>query len=253
MTSKPDFEVSDDMLMALADGELTGPDASKLLARIKANPDLAARYAVFTATADALRQAMDPGAVPDHLISTVLTAPTGADTATASASGGATVIPLRRKGPVARAMGWPMALAASVALAAGIGGFLAGQSTAPGATGSIDMAAAALSSAATGDVVTLADGSTARALGSFTTDLGLCRMIAVDGSDMHRDRAIVCRDETGQGAGAGWRTALSVSEGGTSQFLPASDVAVEMIDTFLDVIGAGPALTASEEAQALGR
>ena len=249
MTSKPDFEVSDDMLMALADGELTGPDASKLLARIKANPDLAARYAVFTATADALRQAMDPGPVPDHLISTVLTAPTGADTA--AATPGATVIPLRRKGPVARAMGWPMALAASVTLAAGIGGFLAGQSTAPGATGSIDMAAAALSSAATGDVVTLADGSTARALGSFTTDLGLCRMIAVDGSDMHRDRAIVCRDDTG--TTTGWRTALSVTEGGTSQFLPASDVAVEMIDTFLDVIGAGPALTASEEAQALGR
>lgn len=60
MTSANNKNVSDEMLMALADGELTGPDASRLLARIKANPDLAIRYALFTDTADALRQAMDP-------------------------------------------------------------------------------------------------------------------------------------------------------------------------------------------------
>lgn len=249
MTMKPDLNVSDEMLMALADGELTGPDAVKLLARIKADPVLAERYALFTATADALRQAMDPGAVPDHLIATVLTAPTGA--ATQADRPEAKVIPLSRQSRGLRGVSWPVALAASIALAAGIGGFLAGQSVTPGTAGSIDMAAAALSGAATGDVVTLADGSTARALGSFDTDLGLCRMIAVDGSDQHRDRAIVCRDDSAEGTA--WRTALSVTEGGNSQFLPASDVAVETIDAFLDVIGAGPALTAVEEAQALGR
>jgi hypothetical protein len=267
MIMKPELNVSDEMLMALADGELTGPDASKLMARIKANPELAERYALFSGTAEALRQAMDPGPVPDYLISTVLTAPAGADADRMSNPAQNTVAPdavapdavapvsnvtaLRPNRIATRQLVWPMALAASVALAAGIGGFLAGQSTAPVSGGGIELAAAALSETATGDSVILADGRSARAMGSFTTDLGLCRLIAVDDTDSQIDRAIVCRDETSDDAG--WRTALSVTEGGSGQFLPASDIAVEMIDNFLDVIGAGPALTATEEAQALTR
>ena len=241
MTHETDMNVSDEMLMALADGELTGPDASKLMARIKASPALTARYAMFTDTAEALRQAMDPGPVPDYLISTVLTAPTGQ-------AGAAEVIPLRRKAAVTqRRMAWPMALAASLALAVGVGGFLTGRGLAPAQTG-LETAAAALSGTATGGSVALADGSMARALGSFDTDLGLCRLIAVDGADGHADRAVVCQAE-----GAGWRTALSVTEGGAGMFLPASDMAVGLIDDFLDGIGAGAAMTPEAEAQVLAR
>ena len=241
MTHETDMNVSDEMLMALADGELTGPDASKLMARIKASPALTARYAMFTDTAEALRQAMDPGPVPDYLISTVLTAPTGQ-------AGAAEVIPLRRKAAVTqRRMAWPMALAASLALAVGVGGFLTGHGLAPAQTG-LETAAAALSGTATGGSVALADGSMARALGSFDTDLGLCRLIVVDGADGHTDRAVVCQAED-----AGWRTALSVTEGGAGMFLPASDMAVGLIDDFLDGIGAGAAMTPEAEAQVLAR
>lgn len=246
MTHETDMNVSDEMLMALADGELTGPDASKLMARIKANPDLAARYALFTDTAEALRQAMDPGPVPDALISTVLTAPTGL--APTQAAQAAPVTPLRRKDrAAARSMVWPMALAASLALAVGVGGFLTGRSLAPAPAG-LGTAAAALAGTPTGGSVTLADGSMARALGSFATDLGLCRLIVLDGADGHADRAVVCQAED-----SAWRTALSVTEGGAGMFLPASDMAVGVIDEFLDGIGAGAAMTPEAEAQALSR
>jgi hypothetical protein len=246
MTFETDMNVSDEMLMALADGELTGPDASKLMARIKADPELAARYALFTGTAASLRQAMDPGPVPDYLISTVLTAPAG-QAATQPASM-AEVIPLPRKAEVApRAMLWPMAMAASLALALGVGGFLTGRSLAPSPAG-LDVAAAALAGTATGGSVMLADGSMARALGSFDTDMGLCRLIAVDGVDGHADRAVVCQVE-----GSAWRTALSVTEGSAGMFLPASDMSVSLIDDFLDGIGAGAAMMPEAEARALAR
>jgi hypothetical protein len=256
MTHETDKNVSDEMLMALADGELTGPDASKLLARIRANPDLAARYALFTETAAALREAMDPGAVPDHLIAAVLTAPTGLP---APEAGAARVVPLRRDGGAGRgrAVIWPMALAASLVLAVGVGGFLTGRSLAPVAapqSGTLaasigpEAAAVALAGVATGGSVMLEDGSTARALGSFDTDLGLCRLIGLEGADGHADRAVICLD-----AERRWRSALTVTEGQSGLFLPASDMAVEVIDAFLDGIGAGAALPPAAEAQRLAR
>lgn len=246
MTFETDMNVSDEMLMALADGELTGPDASRLMGRIRANPDLAARYALFTDTADALRLAADPGPVPDYLISTVLTAPTGQ--AGSQSAPVPNVTPLRRKaaGGSGR-MVWTMALAASLVVAVGVGGFLTGRSFDPARAG-LDTAAQALAVTATGGSVTLAGGSTARALGTFDTDVGLCRLIAVNGSNGHADRAVVCQADEGI-----WRTALSVTEGGAGMFLPASDTAVGLIDDFLDGIGAGPAMTPDDEARALAR
>jgi hypothetical protein len=245
MTQKPESNVSDDMLMALADGELTGPDASKLLAQIKANPELSARYAMFTTTAAALRDALDPGPVPDHLISTVLTAPMGS---VPEQGQDATVIPLRAGGKAAPKWSvWPMALAASLALAMGIGGFLTGRGMAPVPAG-LETAAIALTGTTTGGSTMLADGSTARVLGSFDTDIGLCRLIVVDGADGHMDRAVLCRSEPGA-----WRTALAVSEGSSNMFLPASDMAVGLIDDFLTGIGASAAMPPEDEARALSR
>lgn len=245
MTQKPESNVSDDMLMALADGELTGPDASKLLAQIKASPELSARYAMFTGTAAALRDALDPGPVPDHLISTVLTAPMGG---APEQPQDATVIPLRAKGKATPTWSvWPIALAASLALAMGIGGFLTGRSMAPVPAG-LETAAIALTGTTTGGSTMLADGSTARVLGSFDTDIGLCRLIAVDGADGHMDRAVLCRSEPDV-----WRTALAVSEGSSNMFLPASDMAVGLIDDFLNGIGANAAMNPEDEARALSR
>lgn len=243
MSTETDRNVSDEMLMALADGELSGPDASKLHARIKADPALAVRYARFTDTAAILRQAMDLGPVPDHLIASVLTTPTGMPDSKTDQ----TVVPLQGAAGKPRILAWPVALAASLVLAVGIGGFLTGRGMTPPPAG-LDAAASELAGTATGGSVLLRDGSTARALGSFETDLGLCRLIAFESAAGQADRAIACKAEADT-----WQIALRVTEGGAGMFMPASDMAVGLIDDFLDGIGAGAVLPPDEELRALER
>ncbi len=243
MTLDSNRNESDEMLMALADGELSGPDADRLRDRIAADPELAKRYALFTRTAAALRQAMEAGPVPDHLIATVLTAPTGADSSDSDK-----ITPLRPRSPSsARRMVWPLALAASLVLALGIGTYLGQSGSLPAGT-TPAQAAAALSGTATGGFVTLEDGTTARTLSSFDTDLGLCRLIALETSTGQSDRALVCQHDSAE-----WQTALVVTAGDSNDFSLASDRAVEMVDHFLDSIGAGAPLTPEEEARALGQ
>ncbi|GAA0306083.1 anti-sigma factor family protein [Rhodovulum strictum] len=221
--------VSDEMLMALADGELNDTDAQRLHDRIDADPELARRYADFVETRALLRAAFPPEPVPAHLIAAVMQggAPRG------------NVVALRRRGLAAPV--WGMTIAASLVLA--VGGFWAGRSTAPtmAAGGTIGALTASLP---TGAELTLPDGSTARVLASYETDLGLCRMIAQDGL-----RHVTCRDgQTGD-----WALALSIQAGGAGSFLPASDIAVGVIDRLLDEIGAGPALTGAAESRALSQ
>lgn len=237
-------DVDDTMLMALADGELPGPEAGVLRARIAADPDLAARYALFAETRAVLKAAFGGEAVPPSLIETVRAAPIGA-----AAPEPEVVVPFRRRvalGP--RGLAWP-ALAASLLLAVAAGGFLAGRASAPGpgdlAAGP-EAAALALAAVPTGGAAELGDGSTARALGTFDTDLGLCRLIAVEVASGATERVVACREE-----GRGWQVALAVASGGGGAYLPASDMAVALVDGFLDEIAAGPMLEGAEEARAL--
>lgn len=226
--TRPD-EVSDDMLMALADGELHGADADRLRTLVQADPDLAARYAVFTRTRRLMQGAFPPEPVPDRLIAAVLQG----DTAQAN------VTPFRKRQWAAP--GWGMALAASLVLA--VGGFWAGRGTAPAIPAGGDIGALT-ASLPTGGETALPDGSRARVLASYETDLGLCRMIAQDGL-----RHITCRrPDTG-----GWALALSVQGDAAGGFLPAADMGVGLIDRLLDDIAAGPALTGDAEQQALAR
>lgn len=232
--SNPDH-VSDDMLMALADGELDATDAQHLRMRIAQDPDLAARYADFAQTRALLQDAFAPDPVPDRLINAVLQGDAPQDKPS-------TIVPMRRR--LRAATGWGLALAASLVLA--IGGFWAGRSTGPmlADRGNIGMATATLP---TGAEMLLPDGSTARVLASYNTDLGLCRMIAQDGL-----RHITCRDaQSGH-----WATALSVQAGDvkgtdTAGYLPAAQIGLALIDRLLDDIDAGPALTADNEQRAL--
>ncbi|MFX0544215.1 hypothetical protein ACEWPL_001545 [Roseovarius sp. S1116L3] len=71
MTEHEDGGVEDEMLMALADGELEGTETEALMRRIDLDPQLAARYAAFVQTPEALRAAFVQGDVPAHLINTV--------------------------------------------------------------------------------------------------------------------------------------------------------------------------------------
>lgn len=231
-------EVSDEMLMALADGELQGAEARRLRELIASDPEVAGRFALFAETRVLLREAYPDEAVPEHLIRAVLDTSSEEDHAAET-----NVMPLRRRS-MSAGFGWGMAIAASLVVAVGFGGFLAGRGMAPGpiAQDPVRGAAVELAGLVTGDAVELPDGSTARVLASFETDLGLCRLIGVD-----RTRAVVCRSD------AGWTTALSVVEGDGSAYLPASDVATGVIDAMLDGIGASAPLDPEAERAALER
>ena len=222
--------VSDEMLMALADGELNELEAARLRQRLAVDPVLAARHQAFVRTRAWMQEAFPPEPVPERLVAAVLNGAEGAGRAAA-------VIPMRR-GFVRRA-GWGMALAASLVL--GLGGYWAGRSASPGLAPGDDVALAT-AAVPTGGEVRLADGSTARVLASYATDIGLCRMIAQESW-----RHVTCRDDRS----GTWEIALSVHSGESGSFLPSSATAVELIDRLLDEIAAGPPMTGEEERRAL--
>jgi hypothetical protein len=171
--------------------------------------------------------------VPDRLIKAVLNGPSRGP------STGATVLPFGFRST--QAAGWGMALAASVVLA--LGGYWLGRGMAPPTTiAGPEAAAIALAGTPTGGEVALPDGTTARALGSYATDLGLCRLVA-----QGQMRHLVCRGD----ALEDWRLALSIASGDAGTYLPATDMANEVIDRLLDQLGAGPALTPAQEEESL--
>lgn len=150
--------------------------------------------------------------------------------------------------PAGDALAAPLALAASLLLAVGAGGFLAGRALAP-AGGAADpgaVAAAGLAGLGTGAGMDLAAGGEARVLGSYRTDRGLCRLIELAQPDGRAERAVVCRDPARD-----WAVVATVAAGRTRDYIPASDTAAALIELVLDDLGAGPALTPAEEAAAL--
>ncbi len=221
-------EVSDEMLMALADGELKDAEADRLHKLVHTDADLAARYAVFTQTRALLQDAFALGPVPDRLITTVLQDGTPEK-----------ITPFPKR--VLTAPVWGMALAASVLLS--VGGFLTGRGTAPAFPVGGDIGALT-ASLPTGSELALPDGTRARVLASYDTELGLCRIIAQDGM-----RHVACRDiATGD-----WALAFSVQGAEGGSFTPASDVGLALIDRLLDDIGSGPPLTGEAESRALSQ
>lgn len=235
MTRQEQQEVSDDMLMALADGELDDAQADVLHRIIAVSPELAQRYGDFVETRALLQEAFVAGPVPDRLTRMLQADP-------AEDRSGVVAFQPRRLSAPARGPVWGMALAASVVLA--LGGFWIGRGTAPAPVSGPLAVAAALASMPTGAAVDLPDGTTARALASYQTDAGLCRLIGQDSG-----RHVVCRDAQS----GSWSVALSVSAMSAESYLPASDFATGLVDQLLDDLGAGPALTAEQEAAALAR
>lgn len=233
-------EVSDEMLMALADGELDAATAVQLMARVQADPALAARYGIFAETRALLAEAWETSdPVPAHLVAAIMGTREAEAPLIPEAADTARILPFRR---ITRAQALPMAIAASLLMAVGIGGFLIGQGTTPQHVASGPEAAAiVLAAVPTGGEAVLPDGTTVRALGSYATDAGLCRLIAIDDG-----RAVVCKD-----ASVGWKVALAIAGPGQGGFLPASDIGTELVESVLDALGAGAALDPAAESSAL--
>lgn len=227
-------DMSDERLMALADGELPEDEAAALLKRVEKDAALAKRYAVFVDTRRVLGAALDPGPVPDRLMQTILETP-----AVASAPN-VTLLRPRRTWP---GSGIGLALAASLLLAVGIGGFEVGRRAGMPAEDAGPMAAVrATATMPTGAGVDLPGGGSARVVASFETESGFCRLIGAQSAAGEGDRILACR------ATDDWRVLLSVAAADTGSFVTASDAAVELIDDLLDRLGAGPALDPKAEA-----
>lgn len=220
--------VSDDMLMALADGELDAGLAAQLRDRIAADPALAKRHALFVDTRAALQAAFPVEPVPERLRDTAM-----------QAAPEAKVLPFTPRRNSAPA--WGMAIAASLLLA--VGGFWLGRMATPAdQIATPEAAALQLAGAPTGGETTLPDGQIVRVLASYDTDIGLCRMIGLPA-----DRALVCQ----AGSGRGWTTLASVATTGEGDWVTANDMGTMLLDGLLDEIGAGPALPPEAEAARL--
>lgn len=239
--------IPDEVLMAYADGELPADEAATLEARLSEDADLAARVQVFAASAAALQglkhadtSAAMPAGLEQALRARVSSAAADAPAMVAAApvpAGNVVAFPQRRV-PL-----WTGALAATVALAVGLGaGLLAGKGTGP--SGNADPVFAALDSLPSGEATTLADGTELRMVASFnSSDGALCREYEQIGQDATGQLTVACRD---QGA---WVPQLVVALGGAEGYAPAS--APELLDLYYMQSEAGSVLPPEEERAAL--
>jgi len=239
--------IPDEVLMAYADGELPADEAAALEARLSEDADLAARVQVFSASAAALQglKHADTSAAMPAGLEQALRARVSSAAADAPAMVAADPVPAGNvvAFPQRRVPLWTGALAATVALAVGLGaGLLAGKGTGP--SGSVDPVFAALDSLPSGEVTTLADGTELRMVASFnSSDGALCREYEQIGHNATGQLTVACRD---QGA---WVPQLVVALGGAEGYAPAS--APELLDLYYMQSEAGSVLPPEEERAAL--
>lgn len=261
MTRQPP---SDEMLMAFADGELTGDEARAVEAAIAADPDLAARVETFRETARhlaALSLAQDD-TLPDALVARVreLAAASAHQAQTEPAAPVVDLAAHRARAQAttpARAPVWRMPLAASILLALGLwGGFLLGQrQDMPGGVSHLAVLDSAeldqaLRGMRSGERQVLPGGGDLSLIASFLDGDGrLCREFELDREGLSGIVSVACHP--GEGGAAGWSTQLAIltPAGDAAGYAPASSL--EVLDQYLRAIEAGPPLSADEEIAAL--
>lgn len=249
-------QFTDETLMAYADGELDAETARAIAAAEAADEAVARRIALFRGTRATLaeaRAARPAADVPDALMARVR------ETLEQAGAGGeepGSVVPFVRRAPVRP---WvPAAIAASLALAVGLGAGLSlrpgtGPDAAgprPGATGLAALEASgvagALSRLASGGSEQVAAGEVT-IVSSFRTPEGtLCREFEL-ATGSTETVAVACAE------GAAWDLRFAVASGGAQDAGYAPAGALEALDTWLVGVGAGAPLPEDEEREALGR
>lgn len=244
-------DVTDDMLMALSDGELGDAEAAALRARIAADAHLAARFAEFEVSRAAARTALKPlmeAPPPDRLVAAIRDF--GAD-----------------DGKVVRLSNWararaafsPMSMAAGLLLAifaGGIGGYVlrgGAQSEAAWSAGppiaQRDLVAA-LSDAPSDEARTWRAGGETGGVTMLSTyrleDDESCRAFEVTSAE-RMATGLAC------GASGDWRIVVAnVEPAADAGYTPAGDGALANLDAFLDARGA-ERLEPGEEAALIAR
>ncbi len=242
--------VTDEMLMAYADGELSGAEASAVERAISENEDLAARVALFADSRDAVRQAYEkPPIVPADLEARVRAMAATAAALQQTAPSASNVIDLAARRRVVPF--WQLPAAAAVALAIGLGSaWLTGQGSGSGGlqvAGLGDPAiVGALATVASGERVALGGGANFAAIATFRDgDNSLCREFEHDREGGSTVVAVACRTDNK------WevRFAIAAAAADAEGYAPVSSL--ETLDAYLSATGAGAPLSTTDEAAAL--
>jgi anti-sigma factor RsiW len=230
-------QVTDEMLVAHADGELPAEAARRVEAALAADPALASRYAALAGAGRAARTAFAATArepVPGRLLAAVL----AADAATAAPP----PVPANAHGARRRLMAVAAALVLGIGLGVLSGPLLRGGAGEEGLASLPPSVIAALSAGASGERVEMPGAPAVTVLSTHRSGDGtICRAIDVGGEAPAA--ALACR------ATGGWRLVALVGrtpEAG-GPYRPASDLH-PLLQEVLDARGAGPALGAGEEA-----
>ena len=239
-----DFD--DETLMAYADGELSPERIAEVERAMVADGAVASRVALFERTRRAV--ADDAAAHPIPPVSDALLARIHVLAARA-ASGSSTVVTMAQR---PRRPPWHLPVAASIALAVGLGaGVLAGRQewAAPG----LQIAAlddpdivAALDTMPSGERMTLPGGDGITAIASFRGGEGdFCRELEYDRPEGATVVAVACRS-----LGV-WeiRFAVVATASGATGYAPASSL--EALDAYITSTGAGAPMSPDEERAAL--
>lgn len=260
MSESDPKRLGDESLMAYADGALDAADARVIEAAAARDPALAARIELYRRTAAMARDALSPelqvpvpAALRAAVERTIAAANSATDQPAAAAARGVAGRGWRRVAANLPVYG----LAAGLAAAFGVGGFLVGSLSGGPAAGTPDWALAlapAQYSALQEALERLPSGSTSTLRGGETAQLHLVATFQRGDGELCREFELQ-RQESGMLAVAcrsdrRWDIALVLrTAGGDDAFAPAS--AAGVLDQWLAAADAGPPLEEAEEAAAL--
>lgn len=247
--------ITDEMLMAYADGELDAEAAARVEAAMATDDSLGARMARMAEARAAVRRAYQvappvPAALEARvreMIAAKVAADRQAQAAPPAASNVVDLASRRRVVPF-----WQLPAAAMLALAVGAGSAWLAAPEGGGAAG-LQMAGledpglrAALASLPSGETARLEGGGRFVAIASFRdSEDRLCREFEHDQADGRTLVAVACRDA------ADWDLRFAIAAAGVDPegYAPASSL--EALDAYLTATGAGAPLSAADEAAAL--
>ncbi len=253
--------ITDELLMAYADGDISKTDRAIVEAYLARDPLGADRLAAFTATGKALADLFEralPGPVPQRLIDALL-APESGD------KRGGTVVPFKLPKPrqvLSRVPNWALA-ACVTSLAIGSGALMvlnqraAGTDDMFGAVVSADgtkiadtALASVLNTIAMGaNAIQTIDGHAASIKPVFTfatAQSRFCRQYEIGRSNAALISGVACRDGQGRWTIEAQEAIASASSAG-GQIVPAGKASSESIDALVDQLISGDALGLEDE------
>lgn len=250
-------EHDDQLLSAYLDDELSGAAAEQVARRLASEPALSQRLeamrATDRATATAFR-ALDEQPIPKRVLELL------EEEEEAEEPRESNVVRFSRGGGLGELFRLPVALAASIALVAGLGlGGLLGDSGAPDGNVYASRIAegsalhAAFDRVASGETVELGDGRYAQPVLTFLSDGGAwCRQVRITGGPAPADTLACRRNGEWQAELVAFGPAAAAPDGGAYGQASAG-VTPAMRTALAELIGREPPLGPAEEADVIGR